>query len=61
MTMSTEQTDKNIFMYINLTFLKLANKFDCVQAAEIIKPKVLSKRITLIHQIITNFHNSFNF
>ena len=61
MTMNTEQTDKNIFMYITLTFLKLANKFDCAQAAEIIKPKMLSKRITLIDQIITNFHNFFNF
>ena len=41
MTMNTEQTDKNIFMYITLTFLKLANKFDCAQAAEIIKAKML--------------------
>ena len=47
------QTD--IFMYITLTFLKLSNKFYCVQAAEIIKRKMLSKRITFIHQIKTNF------
>ena len=59
MTMNTEQTD--ILMSITLTFLKLSNNFYCVQADEIIKPKMLSKRITFIHQIKTNFHNIFNF
>ena len=48
-------------MSITLTFLKLSNNFYCVQADEIIKPKMLSKTITFINQIKTNFHNIFNF
>ena len=58
MTMNIEQTVK---MYITLTFLKLSNKFCCVQAAEIIKTKMLSKGMTFIHQMMTNFHIFFNF
>ena len=56
--MNIEQTVK---MYITLTFLKLSNKFCCVQAAEIIKTKMLSKGMTFIHQMMTNFHIFFNF
>ena len=54
--MNIEQTVK---MYITLTFLKF-NKFCCVQAAEIIKTKMLSKEMTFIHQMMTNFHIFFN-
>ena len=50
-----------ILMCITLIFLKLSDKFYYIQAAEIIKPKMLSKRITFSHQINTNFRNFFNF
>ena len=50
MTMNTEQTDRQSYLYnlkLNIFKIKLSNKFYCVQADETIKPKMLSKIITL--------------
>ena len=50
MTMNTEQTDRQSYLYnlkLNIFKIKSSNKFYCVQADETIKPKMLSKRITL--------------
>ena len=48
MIMNTKQTNRQTktFLCITLTFIKSSKKFYYVQAAEIIKPKMLSKGIT---------------